>query len=115
MASHHTGGPWAFRDPRRLHPGRPVVDDDSAWVLAEAAEQLTVFRSPMLVGDFLAHLHVLVSLRAEIHAQLPEVVATAREQGHTWGDIARQLGVSAPEARRRFTPMVNPGNETETR
>jgi hypothetical protein len=108
-------GPWAFRDPRRTHPGRAVDDDDSAAVLDQAAEQLTVHRSPMLVGDCLAHLHALVSLRAQIQARLPEVVAGARDQDHTWRDIAGQLGLTAAEARRRFTPTVNPGNETEAR
>lgn len=115
MASDDCDGPWAFRDPRRAHPDRAVVDDDSAAVVDEAAEQLTVYRSPMLVGDCLARLHALVSLRAEIQARLPEVVAGARDQDHDWRDIARQLGVTAAEARRRFTPSVNPGNETETR
>lgn len=115
MPGDYSNGPWAFRDPRRAHPSRAVVDDDSAAVLAEAAERLTVFRSPMLEGDRLAHLHALVSLGAQIQAQLPEVVAGAREQGHTWRDIAGQLDMTAGEARRRFTPAANPDNETGTR
>jgi len=92
-----------------------VIDEDSAAVVEDAIEELTVFRSPMLRGDCLAELHAMVSLRAEIQARLPEVVAGARDQCHTWGDIARQLGVTAAEARRRFTPVINPGNKTETR
>lgn len=115
MIGDHGGHRRAPGSARRGHPGCPVVDDDSAVVVAGAAEQLTILRSPTWSGDALAHLHVLVSLRAQIQAQLPEVVAGAREQGHTWGDIARQLRVSAADARRRYAFDVNPGDQTETR
>jgi hypothetical protein len=88
-----------------------VIDDDSAAVLDDATVELTLFRSPMLVGDCLAELHALVSLRAQIQARLRRVVAGAKDQGHTWGDIAAQLGVTPAEARRRYMPDRKPSHK----
>jgi hypothetical protein len=53
----------------------------------------------MLYGDAGNHLHALVSLRAEIDAHIPEIVAAAREQNITWSVIARQLELTTSQAR----------------
>ncbi|HZT66871.1 MAG TPA: hypothetical protein VFA11_13870 [Acidimicrobiales bacterium] len=88
-----------MNDPRRLYPTRPVLDDDSARVLEEALNTLTVLRSPMFVGDACAELHAMVSLRAQIDAWIDDTVAAARDQGTTWTVIGRQLGLPASEVR----------------
>ena len=107
MTIEDSDGPWPFEDPwTSSYPGHAVIDDDSAVILDGAAVELTLLRSPMHLGDCLADLHALVSLLAQIHAWLPLVVAGARDQGHTWNDIARQLGVTPAAARRRYRPHV---------
>jgi len=90
-----------FADPRRAHPDRPMTDRASAAVLEEAVVTLTLLRSPMRLGDALAELHATMSLLAEIRQRLPVVVADARDQDHNWSDIAAQLGVTEPTARRQ--------------
>lgn len=106
-------GPWAFTDPRTItHPGHALIDDYSAAVLDEATVELTLLRSPMQLGDCLADLHALVSLLAQIHAWLPGVVAAARDQGHSWSDIAGQLGVTPATARRRYQAQINTTTKT---
>jgi len=79
-------------DPRRFPPPIAVVDDDLDAVLDDAVSSLVVMRSPMLSGDALAEMHALTSLAAQIRVRLPSVVADARDQGHTWGEITGQLG-----------------------
>jgi hypothetical protein len=68
--------------------------------------ELTLLRSPMHLGDCLADLHAMVSLLAQIHAWLPVVVAGARNQGHSWNEIAAQLGVTSTAARQRYNPYI---------
>lgn len=68
----HSDGPWVFRDPwTTTHPDHPVMDDVSKAVLDDAVVQLTLLRSPLMLGDALAELHAMVSLIAELHASLP--------------------------------------------
>jgi hypothetical protein len=100
-------------DPWRFPPPIAVVDDDSAAVLDDAVLSLVVLRSPMLSGDALAELHALSSLAAQIGARLPRIVADARDQGHTWGEITGQLDCGlartllrhAGRTRSRRTPL----------
>lgn len=100
----HSAGPWAFRDPwTTTHPGRPVTDDVSAAILNDAVTLLTLLRSPLSLGDALAELHAMVSLLAELQSALPASVAAARDQGHTWRDIAHQLQITPASARRRYS------------
>jgi hypothetical protein len=68
-----------------------VVDDDSDAVLDDAVSSFVILRSPMLLGDALAEVHALTSLAAQIRVRLPRVVADARNQGQTWGEITGQL------------------------
>jgi len=100
-------------DPWRFPPPTAVVDHDSATILDDAVSSLVVLRSPMLSGDALAELHALTSLAAQIHARLPRIVADARDQGHTWGEITGQLDCGmtrtllrhAGRTRSRRTPL----------
>lgn len=113
MTAEDTNGPWAFKDPWTItHPRHAVIDDYSAAVLEDAAVELTLLRAPMQLGDRLAELHAMASLRAQIHAWLPIVVAGARDQGHTWDDIAAQLGVTPAAARHHYRLMIRPTNNT---
>jgi hypothetical protein len=89
-------------DPRRPYPNRPIRDDCSAAVLDEAVLSLQLLRAPMLYGDAGNELHALASLRAEIDARIPGVVAAARDQYITWSTIARQLGLTTSQARQRY-------------
>ena len=101
MTSADPDGPWATDEPWTIHPGHPLVDDASAVVLEEAIVELTLLRSPMSLGDGLADLHAMVSLLAQLLAWMPVSVAAARDQDHTWEEIARQLEVTTGTARRR--------------
>lgn len=113
MVSASPGGLSAFDDPRTIsHPRHAVIDADSAALLDEAVVELTLLRSPMRLGDCLADLHALVSLAAQVHAWLPVVVAGARDQGHSWDDIAGQLGVAPATARRRYATHIDTTRKT---
>jgi len=100
-------------DPRRFPPPTAVVDDDSAAVLDDAVSSLVVLRSPMMSGDALAEMHALTSLAAQIRTRIPRIVADARDQGHTWGEITGQLDCGmartllrhAGRTRSRRTPL----------
>lgn len=101
-----------INDPRRAHPRHAVVDEASAAVLDEATMTLTLLRAPMRLGDHLAELHALVSLRAQIDARLPTVVVAARDQGHRWTDIAGQLAMTPDGARRRYRTRITTDENT---
>ena len=46
-------------------------------------------------------LRITDSLLAQIHAWLPVAIASARNQRHTWTEIAEQLQITPAAARRR--------------
>jgi hypothetical protein len=94
---------WKMSDPRRAHPDRVVLDDDSAQVLEAAVYQLSSYRSPMGLGDAALRVHVLATLIAQADALLADAVVDARDQDHPWSDVAGQLGVTADTARRRYS------------
>ena len=87
--------------PSITHPAHPLVDDNTAVLIDEAAVELTMLRSPAGLGDGLADLHAMVSLLAQLHAWIPIAIASARRQNHSWAEIAAQLQVTAATARRR--------------
>jgi hypothetical protein len=92
---------WQMTDPRRPHPDRPVIDDDSADALGRAVHQLSIDRAPPNDGHA-RRLHVLASLIAQAEALLPDAVADARDRDFYWSEIAAELGVTAGTARRRY-------------
>jgi hypothetical protein len=103
-----TQNPDNSRDPYDeftfTHADHPVVNDETAVVLEEATVELTMVRSPMALGDGLADLHAMVSILGQLHQWLPIVVTGARNQGHSWAEIASQLQVTPAAARRRYHP-----------
>jgi hypothetical protein len=91
------------------------MDDLSAAVLDDAVVRLTLLRSPLSLGDSLAELHAMVSLLAQLHASLLVTIAAARDQDHTWQDIARQLQMAPATARRRYRDSQRRKQPTPTR
>jgi hypothetical protein len=91
-------------DPRRDRALFPYTDECTAALVDEAVTCLVLMRAPMLLGDAGPAISVLVSLATEAEDRLFEAVASAREQGYTWDEIASRLGCSADTARRRYSP-----------
>jgi hypothetical protein len=48
-------------------------------------------------------LDAVTTLIAQARSRLPDLVADARDQANTWGDIADQLGVSTLRATARYS------------
>ncbi|MGH9028298.1 MAG: hypothetical protein ACRDV4_01580 [Acidimicrobiales bacterium] len=95
--------PWISDPSMQTYPAHPVVDGDSAWILAKAVMELAAVRCPdMGMMDALADLHASVSLLRQGRAFLPQVVADARAQDRSWQEIAVQLQVSPATAQRRY-------------
>jgi hypothetical protein len=94
---------WHMNDPRRPHPERVVLDDDSVQVLEDAIYQLGIYRMPMGYRDGLLRVHALATLIAQADTLMADAVADARDQDHPWPDIAAQLGVTTQTARRRYS------------
>jgi len=95
-------GPWAFTDPRAERVAVPFIDEHTMVIVQQAVESLILLRSPLHLGDAGATISALVSLTAEINAELPGAVAAAREQDYRWSDIGTRLAVSETTARRRY-------------
>lgn len=83
-------------------PAPPRIGDDDAAVLAEALDSLGLMRFPLSLGDGTAELHCLGSLLEQAKARIPGAVAEARDQDHSWEEIATCLGISPSAARHRF-------------
>lgn len=95
--------PWILDPSVECYPARPLVDADSAWVLAKAVSDLSCIRCPVLgMTDALAELHATVSLLRQGRAFVPQVVADARAQDRSWIEIATQLEVAPGVAQRRY-------------
>ena len=97
-------------------PSQPVISPDGCWVayvvapagqtdrgddtyglIDHALDQLVDASAPL--GDSLS-----ASLIDQAERFLPELVTSARLNGHTWHDIAQALATSPDEARLRFDP-----------
>jgi hypothetical protein len=89
-------------DPRQTYPKRPVRDEASEIVLDQALHSLQLLRAAMYYGDAGLELHALISLRDEIDARIPHVIADARDQNITWTAIGGQLRLTASQARQHY-------------
>jgi hypothetical protein len=92
---------------RLTEPGEqpaPRLDDQSAAIVAEAIDTLASLRTPYWLGDSAVHLHALASLIRQAERVLPQAVADARDQGHTWKEIGQLLNTSPEAAARRYRP-----------
>jgi hypothetical protein len=87
-----------------LRPGQgPHSGDDTCDLIDHALRQLAGRRGAWL-GDDLTAITLTASLIDQAGRFLPELVTSARLNGHTWHDIAQALATSPDEARRRFDP-----------
>ena len=87
-----------------LRPGQgPHSGDDTYDLTGHALHQLAERRGAWL-GDDLTAITLTASLIDQAERFLPELVTSARLNGHTWHDIAQALATSPDEARRRFDP-----------
>jgi hypothetical protein len=98
--------PWEAGDALRDRAMIPYTDDDSAWVLDEAVVSLVRLRAPLWLGDARPTVSVLVSLAGEAESLLFDAVASARDQGYTWDQIASRLATTTGTARRRYAAYV---------
>jgi hypothetical protein len=83
-------------------PG-PHSGDDTYDLIDDALARLADRRAAWL-GDDLTAMTLLASLIDQAERCLPELVTSARLNGHTWDQIARALATSPDEARLRFDP-----------
>ena len=91
-------------EPRRDYFIAPVVDADTARVLAAALTTLGRARRLTPPDDPGVHLHLLVSLAAQVDRLLPAAVAAARAQDYSWAQIGDLLGLTRASAWQRFGP-----------
>jgi hypothetical protein len=96
--------------PRQLHlvtpdeQPAPARDQHSAAIVNEAVDALAALRTPFWLGDTAVHLHALASLIIHAQTLLPQAVAAARDQGHTWAEIGQLLNLNPDTAARRYRP-----------
>jgi hypothetical protein len=83
-------------------PG-PRSGDDTYDLTGDALARLAERRGAW-PGDDLAAITLLASLIDQAERCLPELVTSARLNGHSWDQIARVLATSPDEARLRFDP-----------
>jgi hypothetical protein len=82
-----------------LRPGQgPHSGDDTYDLIDHALHQLAERRGAWLGDDLTA------SLIDQAERFLPELVTSARLNGHTWHDITQALATSPDKARLRFDP-----------
>ena len=81
-------------------PG-PRSGDDTYDLIDDALAKLAKQRGAWL-GDDLTAITLLASLIDQAERCLPELVTSARLDGHTWDQIARALATSPDEAWLRF-------------
>src|SRR3984957_7591159 len=86
---------------------RPEVNLDTYVVMDHAVVDLADrrFMKPL---DPAVQLHLLASLIAQTELWVDEQVAIARQDGATWADIGRVLGVTATAARQRSNHNTSP-------
>lgn len=81
----------------------PHTDEDTYDVL-DAALLALAERKGLWLGTGTDLIHLLASLIAQAERALPEAVADARDEGHSWTDIAHLLATSPTQAWLRFGP-----------
>jgi AhpD family alkylhydroperoxidase len=81
----------------------PRSDDDTYDIIDDALTELAARRAAWL-GDDLTVIALLASLIDQAERCLPEHVCAARENGHSWHEIAQILATSPEETQLRFDP-----------
>lgn len=83
-------------------PG-PHSDDDTYDLISDALAKLARLRSAW-PGHDLTAITLLASLIDQAERFLPNLVDSARINGHTWDQIARALATSPEQAQLRYDP-----------
>jgi hypothetical protein len=83
-------------------PG-PHSDDDTFDIIDDALLELATRRAAWL-GDDLTAINLLASLINQAERCLPHLVDQARDNGHSWAEIAHTLETSPEQAQLRFDP-----------
>jgi hypothetical protein len=87
-----------------MTPVPPHSGDDTYDLTDHALYQLAERRQRWL-GDPLAAITLIASLIDQAERFLPELVASARLNGHTWDQIAAALATSPEQAQLRYGPQ----------
>jgi hypothetical protein len=89
-----------------LHP-RPQADQSTESALTLALGDLAASRScdPEHLDDAL---HLLVSLRLELHQRIADTVRAARAAGLSWRELGILLGTSHQAAQARYDSPEEP-------
>ena len=83
-------------------PGRgPRGGDDTYDLTGDALAALAERREAWL-GDDLTAITLITSLTGQAERFLPELVTSARLNGHTWSEIAQALATSPEQAQLRY-------------
>src|SRR5262245_15877051 len=82
----------------------PRSGDDTHDLIDDALFKLAERRGAWL-GDDLTAITLIASLIDQAGRFLPELVTSARLNGHTWDQIAQALATSPEEAQLRFGPQ----------
>ena len=83
-------------------PG-PVSGEDTHDLIDDALAELARRRGAWL-GDDMTAITLIASLIEQAERFMPEMVANARLNGHSWDEIARAIGTSPEQAHMRFDP-----------
>ena len=82
---------------------RPGSGPDPCDLIDDALAALAERRSAWL-GDNLTAITLIASLIDQAERFLPELVTSARLNGHTWDQIAQALATSPDQAQLRYGP-----------
>jgi hypothetical protein len=85
-------------------PSRGPRSGDDTYALIDDALAALAERRGAWPGDDLTAITLIASLTGQAERFLPELVANARLNGHTWHQIAQALATSPDQAQLRYGP-----------
>ena len=83
-------------------PGPCPRSGDDTYALIDNALAALAERRGAWLGDDLAAITLIASLIEQAERFLPELVTSARLNGHTWDQIAAALATSSEQAQLRY-------------
>jgi hypothetical protein len=87
------------------HTTIPFSDAASSAILDHAIACIVLLRGGDLQDPGSA-ISALVTFIVDAQSRLPDLVADARDRGHTWNHIAQRLGCTIPAARHHYADYV---------
>ena len=85
-------------------PGRGPRSGNDTYDLIDGALAALAERRGAWLGDDLTAITLIASLIGQAERFLPELVTSARLNGHTWDQIAQALATSPGQAQLRYGP-----------